>query len=76
MGRLENIIARNQRGKRPRERMVVMIGLGVFLLIVLGLIVFTDLGLPPSPTPPSHDHHVDDVLIRRAAPANPVRSTR
>ena len=47
VGRLENIIARNRRGNRPRERLVVMISFGAIVLLILGLMVFTDLGLPP-----------------------------
>ena len=55
MGRLENIIARNQRPKGSRERFLVMVGFGIAILIIIALMTFTDLGMPPVP--------------RRAAPA-------
>jgi hypothetical protein len=44
--------------------MMVGIGMSVFILIILALMVFTDLGKRPDPTPPSKDHHVDDVPLR------------
>ena len=47
MGRLENIIARNQRPNRPRERLVVSLSFGAIVLLILALMLFTDLGLPP-----------------------------
>jgi len=49
VGRLENIIARNQRPNRPRERLMVSLVFGAIVLLILGLMVFTDLGLPPHP---------------------------
>ena len=53
MGRLENIIARNQRGNRRfRERTVVMMVVGLIILLILVLFVFTDLGMPPDLDPP------------------------
>jgi hypothetical protein len=82
MGRLENIIARNQRPNRPRERLVVSLSFGAIVLLILGLMVFTDLGLPPSSpqadqaapapaAPRSHPgRHLNGVLLR--APAAPT----
>ncbi|CAN5876085.1 hypothetical protein BH11MYX3_BH11MYX3_25550 [soil metagenome] len=68
MGRLEDIIERNRNPKANRERLTVGIGMGVFILIILGLMVFTDLGKRPAPVAPdgsaSRDHHVDDVPMR------------
>jgi hypothetical protein len=49
VGRLENIIARNQRPKGSRERFWVMVGFGVTILIIIVLMTFTDLGMPPVP---------------------------
>jgi len=49
MGRLENIIARNQRPKGSRERFYVTVGFGVAILVILFLMTFTDLGTPPMP---------------------------
>jgi hypothetical protein len=82
VGRLENIIARNRRGNRPRERVVVSLTFGAIVLLILALMVFTDLGRPPEAggvpagdtpaavTPARHHKHVDGVLLRR-----PPRST-
>jgi hypothetical protein len=79
VGRLEDIVERNQNPKRFGERITVGIGFGVFLLIILALMVFTDLGKRPAeaPPPPSRDHHVDDIKLGRpyvrpasAAPAH------
>jgi hypothetical protein len=81
VGRLENIIARNQRPRGSRERIAVSIGFGVAILVILALMVFTDLGTPPVPSsaarrpaamPGSGSDHrgqrVDGVLLRRPAP--------
>ncbi len=69
MGRLENIIHRNRHPKGNRERMVWGIVFGTFVLIILGLMVFTDLGERPADDPPqpsigSQDQRVDDVKLR------------
>lgn len=80
MGRLENIIARNQRPNRPRERLVVSLTFGAIVLLILGLMVFTDLGLPPDAgqaTPartarPRDGKHVDGVLLRAPGAAKPA----
>ena len=69
MGRLENIIARNRGGGRPPERIVVMIGIGVFILLILVLAVFTDLGVPtdePASPQLQRPPGVDGVQLRRA----------
>jgi hypothetical protein len=47
VGRLEKIIARNRRPNRLQERVIVSMLMGVIVLLVIGLAVFTDLGLPP-----------------------------
>ena len=84
MGRLENIIARNQRPRGSRERVYVSIGFGVVILVILALMVFTDLGTPPIPAghaapaaagssaPASHGKRVDGVLLRSPPPARPA----
>ena len=72
MGRLEDVIKRNQRKGRPREHLVVMAGLGVFLLIIIGLMLFTDLGLQKEPEPgPKQPLRVNGVQLRspHATPA-------
>ena len=53
MGKLDDIVARNQRASRPRERAFVGIVIGVFILVILGLAAFTDLGNPPPDDPPA-----------------------
>lgn len=76
MGRLEQIIARNKHPKRFGERLTVGIGLGLFVLLIIVLMVFTDLGLrpddpartapaagPPATGPAAGDHRVDDVKL-------------
>jgi hypothetical protein len=81
VGRLENIIARNQRPNRPRERLVVMLSFGALLLVILGLMVFTDLGLPPgaprpgdpSPAPAPRGKRVDGILLRTPPADRPAR---
>jgi len=83
LGRLENIIARNT--KPPSEKVVVTLALGVIILVLLVLAVFTDLGKPPIPASagsdaagsgstavdPPRGKHLDGVLLRtpHAAPA-------
>ncbi|MGE0549270.1 MAG: hypothetical protein AB7O24_20290 [Kofleriaceae bacterium] len=68
MGRLENIIARNQRPPRRFHRLTVWI-IVVMLAVVIVLSVFTDLATPPgepAPTPrtsPGTDVRLDDVPL-------------
>lgn len=78
MGRLDNIIARNRRPNRVQERVIVSILFGAVVLLILALMVFTDLGLPPDSAPtgnapsrgsiapaaaPQHGKRVDGVLL-------------
>jgi hypothetical protein len=73
VGRLDNIIARNQRPNLMRERMVVSLGFGAIILLILGLMVFTDLGKSPNAPdemtvpvdrPVRHEKHLDGVMLR------------
>jgi hypothetical protein len=82
VGRLENIIARNQRPRGSRERFYVSIGFGVAILAILALMVFTDLGRPPVPSgarpaaaPVSgpRGQRVDGVLLRSPGPTRPAQ---
>jgi hypothetical protein len=79
VGRLENIIARNQRPRGSRERFYVMVGFGVAILVIIVLMTFTDLGAPPVPVraaPPAVEprgKRVDGVLLRAPAPARPAQ---
>jgi hypothetical protein len=75
VGRLEDIVERNRNPTANRERLAVSIGFGVFLLIILGMLVFTNLGKRPTPAAPAatgsstaHDHHVDGVQLRVPRP--------
>jgi hypothetical protein len=70
VGRLENIVARNQGKGRSREKVVFQIGLAAIVLVLILLAVFTDLGRPPVPP---RSQRVDDVLLRapRPRPAQP-----
>jgi hypothetical protein len=82
VGRLENIIERNQSANRPRERIVVSLVFGGIILLVLALMVFTDLGTPPTPpdaprtvTPAGpRDKRADGILLRKA-PSRPAAAT-
>jgi hypothetical protein len=71
MGRLENIIARNQRPNRPRERLVVSLAFSAIVLLILALMVFTDLGLPPDAPAAG-----DTPSARPGAPAGPAGPAR
>jgi len=88
MGRLENIIARNRRGGRPRERIITSLVFGSVILLILALMVFTDLGTPPTEEPAAvtpaapRGPHADGVRLynpnRRPKPtgsAQPAPST-
>lgn len=81
VGRLDNIIARNRRPNRLHERLIVSLVLGLIVIVILALAVFTDLGLPPeardapgTPGAPAADRgkRVDGVLLR-VPPAKPAR---
>lgn len=69
MGRLEDIIDRNKHPRKHRNtRFPVGIMLSAFVLLVLVLMIFTDLGMTPSKQPApaaqeSGDKHVDGVLL-------------
>ena len=71
MGRLDDIIDRNKHPARHRKmRFPVGIMLSAFVLLVLILMIFTDLGLTPMPAQPPADPNpekrVDGVLLYRA----------
>ena len=85
MGRLDNIIARNRRPNRLQERVVVSTLLGVIVLVIIALAVFTDLGAPPeaarqapaAPVAPARPRgqRVDGILLRAPA-ARPAAAPR
>lgn len=63
MDRLENIIKRNKPGGRPRERAIVSFSIGLIVLLILFLAVFTDLGRPVQDTrPPREPPHIPGVI--------------
>jgi len=47
MGKLDNIIARNRGSKRMPEKVLASMFIGIVVLLILALAVFTDLGMPP-----------------------------
>ena len=52
MGRLDDIVARNENPGRFRKRRFPLgIMVSVFVLLVLVLMIFTDLGMTPAPAP-------------------------
>ena len=65
MGRLEDIAERN-RNPKGGERLTVGIGIAVFLLLIIGMMVFTDLGRPgDAPKPdPTIEKRVNDIKLR------------
>lgn len=74
MGRLEDIVERNR--KRPRRRERFELGLrSIFLLVILGLLLFTDWALspvdttatplaPPETPRPAAPGHVPGVFMK------------
>ena len=55
MGRLEDIVDRNKNPRKHRQgRFPLGIAISAFVLLILVLMIFTDLGHPPTaaPTPP------------------------
>jgi hypothetical protein len=64
VGRLDNIIARNRRPNRLHERVIVSMVMGLIVLVIIALAVFTDLGLPPD---------ADDARARPSEPGGPGR---
>jgi hypothetical protein len=81
VGRLENIIARNQRPAGARERFAIMVGFAVLVFVVAILMMFTDLGVPPTPArdpaagpgsaAPPRARRVDGVFL--GTPARPAQ---
>lgn len=72
MGRLDDIIDRNKHPrKHSKQRFPIGIMLSAFVLLILVLMIFTDLGMTPAPKPApqqtqtSGDKHVDGVLLYR-----------
>jgi len=72
VGRLDDIIARNQHPRRFRkQRLPIGIMLSAFVLLVLVLMIFTDLGMTPSPAQQPQpeqtgEKRVNGVLLYRA----------
>lgn len=76
MGRLDDIIARN-RNPRKHRKMKFPVGmmLSAFVLLVLVLMIFTDLGVSPAPkqeaapvADPTVERRVDGVMLYRERP--------
>ena len=85
MGRLEDIVARNQHPRRFRnQRFPIGIALSAFVLLVLVLMIFTELGMTPAPAQqpqpasgerPSGEKRVDGVLLYRAPATRDAATT-
>ena len=77
MGRLEDIVERNQHPRRFRnQRFPIGILLSAFVLLVLVLMIFTDLGMTSTPAPAQPpqqptdgEKRVEGVLLYRAPAA-------
>ena len=70
MGRLDDIIERNKSPRKFRKmRFPVGIMLSAFVLLILVLMIFTDLGVSPppkqAPAQPSGEKRVDGIYIYR-----------
>jgi hypothetical protein len=70
VGRLDDIIDRNKHPrKHSKQRFPVGIMLSGFVLLILILMIFTDLGMTPAPTQTapatSSEKRVDGVLLYR-----------
>jgi hypothetical protein len=70
MGRLEDIVERNRNPRRHRKggRFPFGLAISAFVLLILILVIFTDLGVTPYQPPPKRDpseKRVDGVLLYR-----------
>jgi len=64
VGRLENIIARNRNPSGRRDRYALGL-LGVVLVVVVGMLIFTGLALPPgTPDPATAEPAKPDDSVR------------
>ena len=67
VGRLDDIVQRNRYPKRT-ERVTVGIGIALFILLIIFLMTFTDLGRPnfeePAAPPTKIEKRVNDVQLR------------
>jgi hypothetical protein len=65
VGRLEDIVDRNQNPRKHRHgRFPMGIAISAFVLLILVLMIFTDLGKPPTkPPPPPEEGRVRDIGI-------------
>jgi len=79
MGRLEEIVERNQHPGRHRKggRFPMGMAVGVFVFVILILVIFTDFEDRPAPPAPAAgsstagDKHVDGILLYREKPRAP-----
>jgi hypothetical protein len=67
VGRLDNIIARNRRPDGSRERLAMLVGFVILVLVVVILMMFTDLGMPPTP---ERGKRVEGIFL--GTPAKPA----
>lgn len=64
MGRLDDIVLRNKHPGRYRKKKIpYSILLSLLVLVVIGLVIFTDLGMPKQP---ERDHtRVEGIQLRK-----------
>ena len=62
MGRLHDIVARNQTQQRRTSRTLLWVGVGVVAVVLAIVLAFTGLGMPKRP--PAVEKRVDGVLLR------------
>lgn len=64
VSRLENIIARDKERRRMTSRKVLMITVGVLVVVVGFLLLFTNVGMPQRP--PAPERRVNDIKLMHA----------
>jgi hypothetical protein len=64
VSRLENIIARDKERRRMTSRKVLLIAVGVLVVVVGFLLLFTSVGMPKQP--PAPERRVNDIKLMRA----------
>jgi hypothetical protein len=66
VSRLDDIMARHEARKKMTARRFTLIGVGVLVVVVTILMLFTDLGQPKAPPPAPPADHVDGVKLMHA----------
>jgi hypothetical protein len=64
VGRLENIVERDQDRRKLTSRRLVLYAVFVLVVVTIILLQCTNLGMPKAPPPRPKADHVDGVLLR------------